>query len=121
MGVRLLQVYQQNRSRTLRFLRGTKKESHSAENHQTMNLIPGKPWHETQQQKLADGDLRRLHAIRAACRSLRDALHGADWFSSVSHDAAYKTIVVNTVGDVPREAGFITTWEGFKVFYQPQK
>lgn len=85
-----------------------------------MNIFPGKPWHETQSQKLAEDDLRRLRAIRAACRSLRDALHGADWFSSVSHNATYSVIVVNTVGDVPREAGVVTRWDGFPVRMQPQ-
>lgn len=86
-----------------------------------MTLITGKPWHETQQQKLAEDDLRRLHAIRAACRSLRDELHRCDWFSSVSHCQRYQTIIIRTVNFNPaihREV--ITRWDSFPVRYQPE-
>jgi hypothetical protein len=82
--------------------------------------IQGKPWHESEQQRLAEDDLRRLHSIRAACRSLAASLHPADWFSCTSHDREYKTIIVKTVGTVPREAGAVTRWDSFPVRYQPQ-
>lgn len=80
------------------------------------------PWSEQQSQKIADDDVRRLHLIRAACRSLRDELHGLDWFSSVSHDAEYKTVFVNTVNlQNPECQTLIRRWCGFDVTYAPQK
>lgn len=83
-------------------------------------IIQNKPWHETQAQKSANDDLRRLHSIRNACRSLRDELHGCDWFSSVSHDREYKTIIIKTVGEVAREVALPHRWDGFPVRFQPQ-
>lgn len=84
-------------------------------------IIQGKPWQLLPHEVANEDDLRRLHSIRQACRSLRNSFHGCDWFSAVSHDREYKTIIVKTVGDVPREAGTVTRWDSFPVRYQHQE
>ena len=90
-----------------------------------MNFPPftlqSQPWSDQQAQKLADDDVRRLHLIRAACRSLRDELHGCDWFSSVAHDSEYRTIFVNTVNLENHECHtLIRRWCGFPIQYRQQ-
>ena len=83
-------------------------------------IIQGKLYSASLADQTGEDDLRRLHAIRAACRSLRDALYPADWFSSVAHCREYKTIIVKTCGDMPREFARPERWDGFVVRYQPQ-
>lgn len=82
-------------------------------------FILGRPWCETQAEKLAEDDQRRLHTIRAACRTLQKEFHGEDWFSSVSHDAKYQRIYVNTVNDEGTRHA-IERWCGFPVYYRQQ-
>lgn len=66
-------------------------------------------------------DVRRLHLIRAACRSLRDELRGLDWFSSIAHDREYRVIFVSTVNLAnPECQTLIRRWCGFPIQYRQQ-